>query len=60
MTIVWRNPNKIGSKRVSIVRTGRVEATDLLQLFYRSSSGLGILGTHFELLVSRGGKLQAA
>jgi hypothetical protein len=54
MKIVWRNPNKTGSKRMSIVRTGRVEAADLLQLFYRSSSGLGILGTHFELLVNRG------
>ena len=43
MKIVWRNPNAVTRKRVSIVNTGRVEAEDLLQLFYLYSSGLGVL-----------------
>ena len=51
MKIVWRNPNAVTRKRVSIVNTGRVEAEDLQQLFYRYSSGLGVLVTDFELLV---------
>ena len=59
MKIVWRNPNKIAGKRRCIVRTGRVEAADSVQLSYRSSSGPGILGTQFQLLVNRG-KWQAA
>ena len=46
------NTNKVASNRTSIVRTGRVVAADLVQLFYRSSSGLEILGTNFELLVT--------
>jgi hypothetical protein len=54
MKIVWRNPNAVTRKRVSIVNTGRVvEAEDLLQLFYRYSSGLGVLVIDFELLVNR-------
>jgi hypothetical protein len=53
MKIVWRNPNAVTRKRVSIVNTGRVEAEDLQQLFYRYSSGLGALATDFELLVNR-------
>jgi len=53
MKIVWRNPNKTVSKKVSIVRTGRLEAADQVQQFYRSSLGSGILGTEFELLVNR-------
>ena len=53
MKIVWRNPNAVTRKRVSIVNTGRVEAEDLQQLFYRYSSGLGALVTDFELLVNR-------
>jgi hypothetical protein len=53
MKIVWRNPNKIVPKKVSIVRTGRLEAADQVQQFYRSSLGSGILGTEFELLVNR-------
>lgn len=57
MKIVWRNPNRIATKKTSIVRTGRVDAANLVQLFYRSSSGLGILGTHYELLVNRSGRL---
>jgi hypothetical protein len=52
MKIVWRNPNRMALKRISIVNTGRAEAEDLVQLFYRSSSGLGALGTDFELLVN--------
>ena len=53
MKIVWRNPNRVTRKRVSIVNTGRVEAEDLQQLFYRYSSGLGAFVTDFELLVNR-------
>ena len=53
MNIVWRNPNKIVSKGVRIVKTGRLEAPHQLQLFYRSASGVGILGTEFELRVNR-------
>ena len=54
MKIVWRNPNPIVSKRVSITRTGRLEEAGQVQLFYRSSSaGPGILGTGFELRVNR-------
>ncbi len=53
MKIVWRNPNAVTRKRVSIVNTGRVEAEELRQVFYRYSSGLGALVTDFELLVNR-------
>ncbi len=53
MKIIWRNPNKIDSKGVSLVKTGRLETEDQLQLFYRSSLGSGILGTDFELRVNR-------
>lgn len=60
MKIVWRNPNRVTPKRVSIVNTGRVEAEDLVQLFYRYSSGLGVLVTDFELLVNRTGPRRAA
>ncbi len=60
MKIVWRNPNRVTPKRVSIVNTGRVEAGDLVQLFYRYSSGLGVLVTDFELLVNRTGPRRAA
>jgi hypothetical protein len=60
MKIVWRNPNGVTRKRVSIVSTGRVEAEDLVQLFYRYSSGLGVLVTDFELLVNRTGPRRAA
>jgi hypothetical protein len=55
MKIVWRNPNGLTRKRVSIVNTGRVEAENVVQLFYRYSSGLGVLVTDFELLVNRTG-----
>jgi hypothetical protein len=37
---------------VSVVNTGRVGAEELVQLFYRYSSGLGVLVTDFELLVN--------
>jgi hypothetical protein len=60
MKIVWRNPNGVTRKRVSLVNTGRVEAEDLVQLFYRYSSGLGVLVTDFELLVNRTGPRRAA
>jgi hypothetical protein len=43
MKIVWRNPNGVPRNRASIVNIGRVEAEDLVQLFYRYSSGLGML-----------------
>ena len=60
MKIVWRSPNGVTRKSVSIVNIGRVEAEDLVQLFYRYSSGLGILVTDFELLVNRTGPRRAA
>jgi hypothetical protein len=60
MKIVWRNPKGVTRKRVSIVNTGRVEAENLVQLFYRYSSGLGVLVTDFELLVNRTGPRRAA
>jgi len=60
MKIVWRNPNGVTRKRVSLVNTGRVEAEDLVQLFYRYSWGLGVLVTDFELLVNRTGPRRAA
>jgi hypothetical protein len=60
MKIVWRNPNGVTRKRVSVVNTGRVEAENVLQLFYRYSSGLGVLVTDFELLVNRTGPRRAA
>ena len=59
MKIVWRNPNKIVSTKVSIIRTGRIEAAFQVQQFYRSSAGPGILGMEFELRVNRS-KLHAA
>jgi hypothetical protein len=59
MKIVWRNPSRVISKRVSIIKTGRLEAAGQVQLFYRSSAGPGILGTEFELRVNCS-KLHAA
>ena len=59
MKIVWRNPSRVVSKRVSIIKTGRLEAAGQVQLFYRSSAGPGILGTEFELRVNCS-KLNAA
>ena len=53
MKIVWRNPNKIIPKKVSIVKTGQLEVAGQVQLFYRSSAGAGMLGTEFELFVTR-------
>jgi hypothetical protein len=60
MKIVWRNPNGLTRKRVPIVNTGRVEAENVVQLFYRCSSGLGVLVTDFELLVNRTGPRRAS
>lgn len=60
MKIVWRNPNRVAPNRVSIVKTGESDTADQVQLFYRSSSGAGILGTEFELRVSRGKPVHAA
>ena len=60
MKIVWRNPKGVTRKIVSVVNTGRVEAENLVQLFYRYSSGLGVLVTDFELLVNRTGPRRAA
>jgi len=53
MKIVWRNPNSMNSMSFSIVKTLAVEQPDELRVFYRSSRGLGALGTLFELLVNR-------
>jgi len=53
MKIVWRNPNGIAPIKMSIAKIGRVEAADIVQLLYRSSSCMGLLGTDFELLVNR-------
>lgn len=52
MKIVWRNPNRILPSEVSIVSTGSLQEPGRVQRFYRSSSGLGILGTNFELWVN--------
>ena len=60
MKIVWRNPKGVTPKKVFVVNTGRVEAEDLVQLFYRYSSGLGVLVTDFELLVNRTGPRRVA
>jgi len=60
MKIIWRNPHGVTPKKISIVNTGRVEAENLLQLFYRYSSGLGVIVTDFKLLVNRAGPRQAA
>jgi len=53
MKIVWRNQNPINRTSFSIVKTLAVEQPDELKVFYRSSRGLGALGTMFELLVNR-------
>lgn len=53
MKIVWRNPNRLAFKGVSIVKIGRLETEDGVQLLYRSASGAGIFGTEFELRVNR-------
>ncbi len=53
MKIVWRNPNSINRTSFSIVKTLEVEQPDELWVFYRSSRGMGALGTIFELLVNR-------
>jgi hypothetical protein len=60
MKIVWRNPKPINRTSFSIVRTSAVQQPDELQVFYRSSSGPGALGTVFELLVNRDAISRAA
>ena len=60
MKIVWHNPNPIESKGPSISRTASVERAGKVRVFYRSSSGLGALGTVFELLLNRQAVSQAA
>lgn len=52
MEIVWRNPNGVTPKTVSIVNMGYVEAEGSVRLFCRYSPGLGALVTDFELLVN--------
>jgi hypothetical protein len=52
MKIIWRNPNAIAQKPVSIVSTGSFEESGQVQRFYRRVSGFGILGTKFELWVN--------
>ena len=52
MKIVWRNPDKAVSKKVSVIKTGSVEVAGQVQQFYRSALGPGILGTEFELRVN--------
>jgi len=53
MKIVWRNPNQVVSQGVCLVKTGRLETENEVQLFYRSAAGEGLLGTQFELRVNR-------
>jgi hypothetical protein len=60
MKIAWRNPNPIERKGPSIARTASVEKSGKMLVFYRSSSGLGALGTIFELLVNRRAVSRAA
>lgn len=60
MKIVWRNPNPINPTLFSIVKTLTIEQTDTLRVFYLSSTGVGVLGTMFELLVNRDAVLRAA
>jgi hypothetical protein len=60
MKIVWRNPNPINPTSFSITKTLAIERPDTLRVFYRSSSGLGVFGTMFELLVNRDAVSRAA
>ena len=60
MKIVWRNPHSINRTSFSIVKTLAVEQLNELRVFYRSSRGLGALGTIFELLVNRDTASRAA
>jgi len=53
MKIVGRYLNSTAPRTVSILNPCKVEAEDVVQPLYRSGSGLGILGTHFEVLVNR-------
>jgi len=52
MKIIWRNPKRIARNKVSIVYTGSSAERGRAQRFYQSSSGLGILGTKFEVWVN--------
>jgi hypothetical protein len=53
MKIVWRNPNPINRTSFSILKALTVEHPHALRVFYRSSRGLGALGTLFEVVVNR-------
>jgi hypothetical protein len=52
MKIIWRNQKRVARKPVSIESIGILEEPGQVQRFYRSSSGVGIFGTRFELLVT--------
>jgi hypothetical protein len=52
MKIIWRNPNRVAQRPLSIVCTGGSNELGQVQKFYQSSSGVGILGTQFELWVN--------
>ena len=60
MKIVWRNPNPINPPSFSIVKALSIEQPHTLRVFYRSSRGLGVPGTTFELLVKRDAVSRAA
>lgn len=51
MKIVWRNPNPIMPKVISIAKTGSLEQSGSLHVLYRSSTGIGILGMLFEVRI---------
>lgn len=52
MKIVWRNQKRVARKAVCVVSIGSLEGPGQVQRFYRSSSGVGIFGTKFELLLT--------
>jgi hypothetical protein len=60
MKIIWRNPNAIAQRPVSIVSAGSFEESGQVQRFYRRVSGFGILGTKFELWMSCGKSARTA
>lgn len=53
MKIIWRNPKRTAPKKVFIINTRRVDSEYVAKRFYHCSSGVGILGTEFELQVNR-------
>lgn len=50
--IIWRNSKTIAQNKLSVVCTGGSDEPGQVQKFYQSSSGLGILGTKFEVWVN--------